>query len=364
MTNSSDIYSGGEYFVLILSKYLKEKGYDVTVCCRSDNLLYEKAKEENIKLFDIDFPRKGKEFTYGKIIYNFVKNNKIDIVHTNTNYDRTVGAFAAKLAGAKHVANVHSFQSISHNITHFIRNKFFTDRILSDGESIKQLLVQKDSINSEKIKVIHLGIDPESMKRDYALRDKVREEFKIDNKTILFGTTGRYVEFKGHEYLIKAFGEVCNIFDDTKLMLVGYGELEDRLKKLTNDYGITEKVIFTGFRNDLQAVYSAFDVYVHSSIEGGGEAFPFSVLYSLAQGIPAIVTDVGDVSVMVENGATGFSVEDKKTKALTEKMLYFLSNRDDMKLFGERALDMLNKKFSIIVMSEDIIKVYYELLNR
>jgi len=349
--------------VLIFGKYLKENGYDVTICCRSDNLLFEKAKSENINLFSVDFPRRGKEFKYAKIIYDYVKQNRIDIVHTNTNYDRTVGAFAAKLAGAKHVAIVHSFQSISHNISHYIRNRYFTDRFLSDGENIRKLLIDKDNINADKISVIHLGIDPDSMKRDYALREKVRDEFGIDDKTVLFGNTGRYVEFKGHEYLLKAFAKVCKDSDDVKLMLVGYGDLESNLKLLATETGIIDKVIFTGFRDDLQAVYSSFDIYVHSSIEGGGEAFPFSVLYSLSQGIPAIATDVGDVSTMIENGVSGFSVEDKNPEALAEKMLHFLNNRKDIVIFGEKALKNLLNKFSISVMSENIISVYKSVLK-
>jgi glycosyltransferase involved in cell wall biosynthesis len=358
LTNSSDIYSGGEYFVLMFAKYLNENGCDATICCRSDLLLYDKAKKENINLFEVDFPQNGKVFKYGKIIYDYVKKNNIDIVHTNVNYDRTVAGFAAKFAGAGHIAMVHSYHSISHNPTHYIRNKYFTDYFLVDGYCTKKLLIEKDGIDADKIKVIHLGIDPETMKRDFSLRKKVREEFGIDDKTILFGNTGRYVGFKGQEYLIKSFAKVCKEYDDVKLMIVGYGELENMLKSLAMELGIADKVIFTGFRDDMQAVYSAYDIYLHSSVEGGGETFPFSVLYSLAQGIPAIVTDVGDVAAMIENGKTGFSVADKNPDVFAEKMIYFLNNRNAIPEFGEKALKNLYDKFTIQIMYNKIMEVY------
>ena len=108
----------------------------------------------------------------------------------------------------------------------------------------------------------------------------------------------------------------------------------------------------------MQAVYSAFDVYLHSSVEGGGETFPFSVLYSLAQGIPAVVTDVGDVAKMIEQGDTGFFVPDKNPEAMAEKIIYLLNNKNLIPEFGSNALKLLHKKFTLDIMFDNIIDVY------
>lgn len=358
LTNGSDIYSGGEYFVLEFGKKLKERGYDVTICCHPGILLYEKAKAFGINLFPVDFPVKGEIFKFTKIIYDYIKKNKIDIVHTNNNYDRTAAGFAARFAGAGHITMNHSYHSISHNITQYIRNQYCTNYFLVDGYCTKELLIAKDKINPDKIKVIHLGIEPDAMKKDSSLRKKVRDEFNISDYTILFGNTGRLVEFKGQEYLVKAFARVAEKFDNIKLMIVGNGHLEKKLKELTNDFNLNDKIIFPGFRDDMQAVYSAFDVYLHSSVEGGGETFPFSVLYSLAQGIPAVVTDVGDVAKMIEQGETGFFVEDKNPEAMAEKIIYLLNNHNLIAEFGSNALKLLHKKFTLDIMFDNIIDVY------
>ncbi|MBS1493977.1 MAG: glycosyltransferase family 4 protein [Bacteroidetes bacterium] len=358
LTNGSDIYSGGEYFVLEFGKKLKERGYDVTICCHPRILLYEKAKAFGINLFPVDFPVKGEIFKFTKIIYDYIKKNKIDIVHTNNNYDRTAAGFAAKFAGAGHITMNHSYHSISHNITQWLRNQYCTNYFLVDGFCTKELLASKDKIDPEKIKVIHLGIEPDSMRKDAALRKKVRDEFNISDDTILFGNTGRLVEFKGQEYLVKSFAQVAKHFDNIKLMIVGNGHLEQKLKDLTNEFGLNDNIIFPGFRDDMQAVYSAFDVYLHSSVEGGGETFPFSVLYSLAQGIPAVVTDVGDVAKMIDQGETGFFVADKNPEAMAEKIIYLLNNKNHLPEFGSNALKLLHKKFTLDIMFDNIIDVY------
>jgi len=364
LTNASDIYSGGEYFVLEFGKKLKERNYDVIICCHPGNLLYDKAKDAGISLFGFDFPIKGGVFKTAKLLSKYIKQHRIDIVHSNNNYDRTTGGFAAKLAGAGHITMNHSFHSISHNITQYIRNQYCTDYFLVDGFCTKELLVKKDKINEDKVKVIHLGIEPESMQRDLAARKKVRDEFNISDDTILFGNTGRLVEFKGQEYLIRTFAEVNKQFADTKLMIVGNGKLEKDLKELTASLGLTDKVIFPGFRDDMQACYSAFDIYLHSSVEGGGETFPFSVLYSLAQGIPAVVTDVGDVARMIDEGVTGFAVKDKNPQAMTEKILYLLNNRNLIGEFGSNALKLLHQKFTLDIMADNIIDVYNKIKLR
>ena len=164
--------------MLELAVYLKSKGHDVWAGCRKDSPVFEKCKNSGIKTAEFNFPEKGTGRLRKNIahITDFIKENKIDIVHSNTNYDRTAGAAAAHLAGISHVASVHSLQSISHNLTHWARNKFLVDMFAADGNIVKNFLVNEDKIDVEKIKVINLGIDPESMERDERLRKKTRNE--------------------------------------------------------------------------------------------------------------------------------------------------------------------------------------------
>lgn len=362
LTNASLIYAGGEYYVLELAKELTNRNIDVTVCCHTQNLLYKKCKIEGIKLFGLDFPEKGKLLKQIKILKDHIKEFDYDIIHTNTNYDRTAGAFAAKLAGKKHITNVHSFQSIANNITQKYRNRSATDLFITDGHCVKELLINKDKIPAEKIKVLQLGIDPEITKKEVSLRKKVRDEFNIKDNEVLIGNTGRLEEFKGQEYLIRAIAILRNK-DNVKVIIVGDGRLEMMLKDLSEELKISDRIIFAGFRDDLQALYSAFDIYAHPSIEGGGETFPFSVLYSLAAGIPAIVTKVGDVAEMIIENETGFVVNEKDVISLSNKLELFISDESMRVEFGKRALVNLKDKFTITKMTDNVVRFYEEVLD-
>src|SRR5438046_1660574 len=132
LTNSSDIYGGGEYFVLELAQALRGRGHNVFVSCRPDNLMFAKGKEAGLTLIGLEFPPNGRLFHFISAIRSIIKSNKIELVHTNGNYDRTAGAFAAWWAGVKHVTNVHSLHSINRNLTHRIRNSVMTNFFLAD----------------------------------------------------------------------------------------------------------------------------------------------------------------------------------------------------------------------------------------
>ncbi len=364
LTNSTNLYAGGEFYVFELARTLRTRGHNVRVACRSDNLLFEKCRQAGVTALPVDFPATGKLATYVKILRHLIRDHDIDIVHTNVNYDRTAGAFAAKLEKKIHVANVHSFHSIQHNLTHWVRNRWATDCFIVDGMCVRDLLIREDAIPSSKIAVVHLGVDPESMRRDEGLRQKIRREFGfIDTHTVV-GTVGRLVPFKGQEFLLRAFASIAHNHPDARLLIVGDGVLMDSLNQLSQELHIQHLVTFAGFRDDLPALYSAFDMYCHPSIEYGGETFPFAVLQALSQQLPVIVTRVGDVAEMVEEGKNGFIVQDKNPAAIAEKLTYFLSHRGQLLLMGGHSRRYLLQRFTTKIMVDAIDKVYQSLIEK
>lgn len=364
LLNSLNIYGGGEFFVFELALYLKSKGHDVWAGCRKDSPVFEKCRNSGIKTAEFDFPEKGAGRLRKNIahIKDFIKENKIDIVHSNTNYDRTAGAVAAQLAGISHVASVHSLQSICHNLTHWARNKFLIDMFAADGNIVKDFLGNEDKIDERKIRVINLGIDPESMERDEQQRKKVRNEFGVADGEILLGNLGRLVEFKGQDKLIKAFKQVVIKFPNVKLLIVGDGERKAELKSLAQALSINEKVIFAGFRDDLQAVYSAFDIYAHTSSKSGGELFPFAVLYAMAAGLPVVSTGVGEIPNMVKEGVSGF-ITGQDGNEISSKIIILLGDEAASKKMGAEGKKLLNQKFTLEKMGSEILKLYKHVLS-
>ena len=232
-----------------------------------------------------------------------------------------------------------------------------------DGVCTKDLLINEDKIDPAKITLLHLGLDPEQNKKDPETRRQIRKEFNVKDEEILIGNAARMVPFKGQEYLIRAYPEVMRSFPKSRLMIVGDGELKDKLHKLADELGISEKTIFPGFRSDIKAMYSAFDIYAHTSVEGGGETFPYAMLHALAQELPLVITRVGDMPAMVEEGINGYILGDKDVKGISEKLMELCSNENLRFDMGKKSYELMLNKFTVDIMAANIEKVYRKVLG-
>lgn len=360
ITNSSSIYGGGEYFTEKLALELKNRGYRVAVCSRDNGLLCKKLQAAGVDIFNVAFPERGTGNLWKNVksLKSIIIKYNFDIIHSNTGYDRTASAFASRGTKAKHITNCHSLESISHNLTHYIRNRYLTQHFIADGDSIRDRIIKENNIPENKISVVYNGIEPGGMSRDNELRNKIRRELNVNENEIVIGSVGRLVNFKGYKYLLSAFRIISEKISNTKLIIVGDGELKDSLINQARVLNINDKVVFTGFRDDLQAVYSAFDIYVNSSIGGGGELFPFTILYAMAQSLPVVAARVGDIPTMINDGVNGFLVEEKSPFRISDKVVQLIKNQEISSKFGENGLLKLEKEFNLKKMVDKIEEIY------
>jgi len=163
---------------------------------------------------------------------------------------------------------------------------------------------------------------------------------------------------KGLDDLLNAFARVVPGAPQAMLMLVGDGELMETLKQQSRDLGIADKVFFAGYRSDLVALYSAFDMYVQSSVHGGGETISFATQQALAQELPVIVTRAGDVPENVREGVNGFVVDDRNPPALAEKMLLLANDPALRGTMGKASRIYLLERFTTERMVLFVEKIY------
>ncbi len=363
LANDAKDIAGGENFVLYLADGLREKEHNVFIAPLINSELSKRTKELGYTVFDIPYATGGKEFKAINILYQQLKNKKIDIVHSNSNFDRTIAAFAGKFILAKNFASVHSCMSISHNITHKFRNKYLIDHFIPDGYATKKVMEEKDGIPGNKISVVHIGVPENMFKFSESGRQKLRSEFDLDGEQIVIGAVSRLVEFKGHLFLMKAFKELTEKFNNVKLLIVGDGPLGDSLKTEAANLGISNQIIFAGHRNDLSDILSSMDIFTQTSIDFGGESFPIAMLDAMSVGLPLLASDVGDLKYMVEKN-NGFLIEPKNISQITEFLKILIESKDLREDFGNESRKIFLEKFTIQKMIDRIESLYLNELGR
>lgn len=363
LSNDAKDIAGGENFVLYLAEGLREKGHNIFIAPLINSELSKKTKELGYTVFDVPYAQGGKEFKAIKVLYQQLKNKQIQIVHSNSNSDRTIASFAGKFIHAKNFASVHSCMSISRNITHKFRNKYLIDHFIPVGYSTKKIMVEKDNISGDKISVVHIGLPENMFMFSESGRQKIRSEFGIDREHIVIGAVSRLVEFKGHIFLMKSFKELVEKFNNVKLLIVGGGELGDSLKTEAAKLGLSNKIIFTGQRKDVSDILSSLDIFTQTSIDFGGESFPIAMLEALAVGLPLIASDVGDIKYMIEKN-NGLLIEPKNISQITTSLKLLIESEKLRKDFGSESRKLFLEKFTLQKMIDSIESLYLKELEQ
>jgi glycosyltransferase involved in cell wall biosynthesis len=363
LTNSTDIFAGGEDYVLILAKYLSRRGHSVTVSANPGHLLLTKCEEAGITSVPIRYAGMERVVAVAAQLRKELSARNIGIVHSNANYDRTCAAMAAAFTPVRHVASVHSAHSIQHNFTHWLRNRKGTGHFIADAESVKDVLVKEDRIPAEKITVVPIGVENDTEGFQAEARVRSRKRLGVNDTTIVIGNVARLVPFKGHKVLLHAIAEVVQTRGDVLFPIIGDGELQDELEQLSRTLNITPHVRFLGFQDHLSQWYPAFDIYCHSSLELAAEAFPLAILRALAGGLPVVSTNVGGIAMMVENGVSGFLTEPEKPQALAQTLLKVIADADLRRSMGRASFALFQKKFHASAMAEKVEEVYLKVLH-
>ncbi len=157
------------------------------------------------------------------------------------------------------------------------------------GKKAAEWVFGKDHISD----VVYMknAIDAASFRYSSETEQEVRKEFHLENKFVV-GHVGRFFEPKNHPFIVEIFSEIAKLDADAVLMLVGGGELDDAImnktKEKIRELGLSDRVIFTGVRTDVNRIVQAFDVFILPSL---CEGFPVVMVEAQAAGLKCIISD-------------------------------------------------------------------------
>jgi glycosyltransferase involved in cell wall biosynthesis len=226
----------------------------------------------------------------------------------------------------------------------------------------------QQGIDTRKITIIHNpGPDP-SQFHPGVKGDSIRLEYGINQDTFLITLVGAFHEWKGHEVLLRAAPQVLASFPNTRFMLVGgeingagHAEYARRLKALPGELGIQDKVIFTGYRNDIPQIMAASDVVPFCSIVP--DPFPGVVLQGMAVGKPVVASNLGGPKEQIEDGISGLLVEPGNSTALADSLCYLLQNEAERKRLGEAAVEQVRSTFSSEIFFQKLSSLYNNVIS-
>lgn len=376
--------SGVSTSIDMLTRALKEMGHKVYIVAPnldSNKFIYDKENEiiwlpgiktglYKLKLTEI----------YSKKAMRIIRDEwHLDIIHSQTEFG--VGCFSRIVAKKLSIPIVHTYHTLYEDYVYYVTHGHFDrvvkrmaikltkyycdtkcDELIVPTEKIKTLFNKKYGIK-RNMAVIPTGIDIERFYRTDKLEESansLREKYKIGNDDFVIGAVGRVALEKSFDKIIINLNQLIKIDRKIKFMLVGDGPDLDRLKKMVEDLGIQDNVIFTGLvdYNEVPSYYQLFDVMVSFS---NTETQGLTIIEGLAASLPVVCLNDDSFKTFVQNNYNGylFNNEDEFKK-------YILNLLTDKKLYNTLSMNAKNSiyGYSKEVFASRVIRVYYQALEK
>lgn len=192
------------------------------------------------------------------------------------------------------------------------------------SNAIKREVVQNLDSNLP-LSVIPMGVDS-TLFSPNRQNSALRQKHQIEGPFLLF--VGRLVETKGVQYLLEAMRTVLKTHPNTKLMIVGRGPWEAKLKSQAQALGIESQILFMGAipNNQLPQYYATADLFIAPSIQTqeGSEGFGLTLVEAGMSGAWLIGSDIGGVGDIIQEGKNGNLIEERNVEQLAETILHAL----------------------------------------
>jgi glycosyltransferase involved in cell wall biosynthesis len=302
-------------------------------------------------------------------LYILYRKEKFDIVHTHTAKAGALGRIAARLAGIPviiHTPHGHNFYGYFNAFASWLIIGIekiltrLTDKIMVLTELEKKDYIRYRVASEAKLVLIYQGLELGRFGQTIADTAKLKENLKIGNEESVVGFVGRLEQIKGPQYFTEAAKIVLEKRKNTKFILVGEGSLRKALETQVAAWGLRDRIIFTGWRDDIPEIMSALDLLVLSSLN---EAVGIVLIEAQAQGLPVVATKVGGVPEVVKDNVSGILVPPKDSAGLAQAILAILDNPDKGKAMSEAAKAWVRDRFKAEKMCREVLRLYTQALK-
>ncbi|MFA5455711.1 MAG: glycosyltransferase [Sulfurimonas sp.] len=346
------------------AKSLADRGIEVIIFGLGDLIVQDYSRISNIQVKTLNETITRNEGSFSKLKYlkalptikKIINDFQPDIVHAH--YASGYGLLGALSGFHPFIASVWGSDVFSFPHKSFLHKAMLkfnlekADKILSTSN----VMAKETKLYTNKdIEVTPFGIDMEQFRPT-----EVKSLFDKDD--IVVGTVKTLEDKYGIEYLIKAFKIVSDKYPNLplKLLIVGGGSLESNLKSLVKELNIEDKTVFTGKVpfSDVPKYHNMLSVFVSVS---NSESFGVAIIEASSCGKPVVVSNVGGLPEVVDDGVSGFVVEPRNPQQTADAIEKLILDEKLRITIGSNGRARVDKLYNWEDNLQQMIKIYEEL---
>lgn len=387
-------YGGGQQYLYRILESFDANEY---------NILFFFPQFKDADQFNNEITARGAEsFIYSKdsgrlmtiiIFFTLLLSYRPSLIHVNSYNEKTIDILAAAtLLKSLFTFNViltqhlkFFFDNAEHGITQFKKSSFFKyplrhvrwhmreywkarcilghiDKIIFVNyeycEKYRNLL----KLDAYKVSSIINGIDTDKFRPGIlSVEDirKYRQEYGLSTSDFVIIGVGNLIQQKRFDIFIEVLCKVIQKGCPVKGLIVGAGPLEEGLKKLASQKGISDSIIFAGYQTEIPTLMNIADCLLMTSDD---EGLPYALLEARASGLATVATNVGGICRVINHQNDGYIAEPGDVNELCSNLMSLVINKEQRKYMGLLARRDTIERFSLKKMQEETKEEFKKLV--
>jgi len=346
---------GAEMIVKRLASSLDPGRFRSVVCLFRPGWLYDASKAQGIPTSVIGI-NGAFDLRWARAFAAHIRKERVSVIHAHEFTANAYGSLVGQILGIPVIATVHGKNYFAEQLKRRLAYRFASrvSRMVAVSQDLKQFIVRQAGVAEHRVNVIYNGTDIAGLAPTDQLR-AIRADLRLDEYDHVIGSVGSLYPVKGQIHLINALPEIVRACPKTVLLLVGQGELEQVLKVEVAKRNVDAHVRFLGFRSDVPALLSLFDVFVLPSLS---EGLSMALLEAMAAGKPVVATNVGGNPELVVDGDTGFLIDAESPESISNRVVQVLRDKQRAGRMGDSGRRRAQDKFSFRAMVDRYQKCY------
>jgi glycosyltransferase involved in cell wall biosynthesis len=359
-SESSTGWGGQEIRVYSEVIWLRRRGHNASLMVPPGSALGARAEQAGIPVAWIPMPRALDPRAVALIVRR-LRRERAQVLVTHSSVDAWTGGLAARLVGVPVVRMRHLSVPVQRNP--FSRAVYvgLCDKIVTMGEAIRTLLVERLEVRPAKVVSVPTGVDLDEFDPSRADRERIRTELGVGGNTPLLGMIGVLRSWKGHLVFLQALRRVSAKLPDVQAVLVGDGPFRSVIQDAITCHGLEARVHVLGHREDVAEILVGLDMVVSAST--AAEGIPQALLQALAMRRLVVASDVGGIPEVIHPGETGWLVRPSDPDALGEAIVEALADRAGAERMGRQGREMVVAGYSLQRMGERMEELYRSLVS-
>ncbi|MBN1626937.1 MAG: glycosyltransferase family 4 protein [Deltaproteobacteria bacterium] len=344
---------------------LSRERYEIYLACRQDSYFYNSINGD-VQHIPLDF---SKSLSPGPVfkLAGIIRRNRIRVIHSCGIRADLHGRLASLISRrAVYVSTITLTKQEpgtdrSQKIRPWFLTRFpgiFVDRFISSSDLVRKYAIDNIGIRPDRVIRIYSGVDTEKFSPSLDARKRIRAELNITDDTILIGAVGSLVWQKGFEFIIKCMPIFTEANPDVKVLIAGEGPFREHIIMHSHMNGMEDRLILTGFREDMEDILSAVDILVIPSLM---DEFPMIALEGMSMAKPIVGTRVEGIKELITDSETGLLVLSWNADALGKAISRLIKDRGLAERLGKNARERVEEEFSVEKMVVETERLYQSL---